>query len=140
MMRSARYVFDANVVISALLFENSTSGRAFYAALDAGEIVVSLPLLAELSEVLARPKFNRYLMLEERERFLEALIREATLVEVTETIQLCRDPKDDMVLELAVSGAAACIVSGDRDLLTLSPFRNIPILPPHEFLTVISSE
>ena len=45
-----------------------------------------------------------------------------------------------MVLELAISGEAACIVSGDKDLLTLSPFCEIPILKPHEFLAIVHSE
>lgn len=139
MKRNPRYVFDTNVIISALLIENSTSGQAFFAAHDSGEVLVSLPLLTELSEVLARPKFDRYVARADRARFLESLIRETTLIEVTEVIQVCRDPKDDMILELAVAGEAACIVSGDKDLLILSPFRDITILPPREFLAVVGS-
>ena len=43
-------------------------------------------------------------------------------------------PKDDRVLEVAVNGGAACIVSGDDDLLVLDPFRGIPILSPASFV------
>ncbi len=67
MKRSRRYVFDTNVLISALLFERSKPGRAFYAALDRGEILLSLPVVKELNEVLSREKFDRYLLREERE-------------------------------------------------------------------------
>lgn len=74
--------------------------------------------------------------LEERERFLEALVREAELVEITEEIYVCRDPKDDQILELAVNGKASCIVTGDQDLLVLNPFRRIPIVTPAEFLNL----
>lgn len=49
-------------------------------------------------------------------------------------ITACRDPKDDKFLELAVSGRATHIISGDTDLLTLNPFRGIAILPPRAFL------
>jgi predicted nucleic acid-binding protein len=56
------------------------------------------------------------------------------LIEITEAIHACRDPKDNMILELAVSGQANTIVSGDNDLLTLNPFRGIPILSPTAFL------
>ena len=66
--------------------------------------------------------------------FLAALIRDSALEDVVERIVVCRDPKDDHVLELAVNGQATCVVSGDNDLLTLHPFRDIPILKPAEFL------
>ena len=47
---------------------------------------------------------------------------------------MCRDSKDNKILELAVSGAADFVVSGDGDLLVLHPFRGISILRPREFL------
>jgi len=140
MKSDARYVFDTNVVISALLFEHSTPGRAFYAALEQGAILISLSTLAELDEVLGRKKFERYVLRAERERFLEALIREATLIEVTEEVQICRDPRDDKFLELAISGRAHCIVSGDGDLLQIGSWRDIPIMTPDEFLNRFVSE
>jgi putative PIN family toxin of toxin-antitoxin system len=85
--------------------------------------------------VLGREKFNRYVLQEEREHCLGALLREAIVVDTMEVVRACRDPKDDMYLELAVSGKATCIVSGDQDLLLLNPFRGIPIITPDEFLT-----
>ena len=139
MKSDVRYVFDTNVVISALLFEHSTPGRAFYAALEQGAILISLATLAELDEVLGRTKFERYVLRAERERFLEALIREATLIEVTDEVRICRDPKDDKFLELASSGKAHCIVSGDRDLLQIGSWRDIPIVAPAEFLAKFAS-
>ncbi len=96
-----RYVFDNSAVVSALLFEQSVSGQAFYNALDHGEILLSPPTFAELADVLGRKKFNRYLTRDEREQFLAILLREANLVEVTEKVRVCRDPKDDKFLELA---------------------------------------
>ena len=50
------------------------------------------------------------------------------------SVQVCRDPKDDRILELAVNGNAAYIVTGDADLLVLNPFRGIEILRPADFL------
>jgi putative PIN family toxin of toxin-antitoxin system len=135
-----RYVLDTNVVVSALLFEQSTPGQAFYAALDRGDILLSLPVLKELIDVLGREKFKRYLLREERERFLDALVRETTLVDITENICVCRDPKDNKFLELAVCGAATCIISGDKDLLDLNPFQGIPIMKPDEFVASLSND
>ena len=134
MTSETRCVFDANVAISALLFEHSKPGMAFRLALEQHVILISLPVLTELIEVLSRKKFERYILPQERDRFIEALVREAQLVEITEEIHVCRDPKDDKCLELAVNGAATCLVSGDEDLLVLHPFRGISILTPDEFL------
>jgi len=134
-----RYVFDTNVIISALLFENGKPAQALRYALANGEVLLSLDLLEELNEVLGRERFNRYLTSEEREDFLEALIERAVLVEITENVQECRDPKDDKVLELALNGEAQYIISGDRDLLVLHPFRDVLVITADEFLKTIES-
>ena len=55
-------------------------------------------------------------------------------MEVTHRIAVCRDPADDKFLELALSGNASHIITGDNDLLTLHPFRSISIIPPALFL------
>lgn len=130
------FVFDTNVIISALLFNDSIPGRAFIRALNHGRILVSGALVGELSRVLGRDRFDRYITREERDEFLGSLIRESDLIEITETVQVCRDPKDDQVLELAVNGNATYIVTGDTDLLVLNPFRDVEIVTPAEFLKV----
>jgi putative PIN family toxin of toxin-antitoxin system len=135
-----RYVFDNSVVVSALLFDQSVPAQAFFAALDAGEILLSPMTFTELSEVLSRKKFDCYATSDERERFLAMLLSDATLVDIVEEVRLCRDPKDDKFLELAVSGRGSCIVTGDQDLLVLHPFRGVPILTPAQFLTVLSQK
>jgi uncharacterized protein len=91
-------------------------------------------VLLELAEVLSRKKLNKYLLEEERLRFLVALLKETELVEITEEVSDCRDAKDNKFLELAVSGKASCIVSGDAEMLALNPFREIAVLTPKEFL------
>ena len=135
-----RFVFDTNVIVSAALLADSVPRQAFDKALDEGRILISVPVLLELSEVLSRKKLNKYLLEEERMRFLVALLKEAELVEITEVVTDCRDVKDNKFLELAVSGKADCIVSGDSDLLVLNPFRGIPILAPREFLSDSSQQ
>ena len=136
-MSEVRYVFDTNVIVSALLFNKGKPAQALRYALANGEVLLSLELLDELNEVLGRERFNRYITNEEREEFLEALVVRAVLVEVIENVQECRDPKDDKVLELALSGEAQHIISGDRDLLVLHPFRGVVISTADEFLRTI---
>jgi hypothetical protein len=47
------------------------------------------------------------------------------MIVMSESITICRGPKDDKLLELAVSGAADLLVTGDKDLLVLNPFRGV---------------
>jgi len=130
-----RFVFDTNVIVSALLLKQSVARQAFDKALTRGKLVLSQGTIEELNEVLRRKGFDKYVLEDERIEFIIALVREATLIEITEAVTECRDPKDNKFLELAVSGKATCIVSGDDDLLVLHPFRGIPVLTPRQFLS-----
>ena len=67
--------------------------------------------------------------------FLASVVRGSELVEVTAVVSVCRDPKDDKFLELALSGEATHIISSDYDLLSLHPFRGIAVLSPQDFVT-----
>jgi len=129
-----RFVLDTNVVVSALLLKQSVSRQAFDRAFELGQVLLSWATISELNDVLSREQFDKYVLEEERKKFLAAFVHEAVLVEVTETVTDCRDPKDNKFLELAVSGNATCIISGDKDLLVLHPFRSIPVLSPKSFL------
>jgi putative PIN family toxin of toxin-antitoxin system len=129
-----RFVFDTNVVVSALLFYGSKPYQALEAAQNLGRVLRSESTLQELQEVLRRSKFDRYVLAPEREIFLITFERTTQLIDVTEQVSECRDPKDNQYLELAVSGQAECIVTGDADLLVLNPFREIAILKVQEFL------
>lgn len=137
MSSKVRYVLDTNLVISALLFKSSTPAKVFRYVLKYGEVLSSLELLEELNEVLGRDKFSRYITSEEREEFLESLLERVILIQPGERIQLCRDPQDDMVLSLALSGRANYIISGDNDLLVLNPFRDVKIVTAGQFLLAI---
>lgn len=84
-----------------------------------------------------REKFDRYDSLNDRLSILSKLDNQ--LVIVTEpiiSIYDCRDPKDNKYLELAISENATCIITGDKDLLVLNPFRKIPILAASNFLQI----
>jgi putative PIN family toxin of toxin-antitoxin system len=122
------------VLVSGLLFEDSTPAQAFLAARAEGAILLSADVLKEFRDVLSRPKIDRYVARDKRNEFLVALVREARLIEVDQEIRECRDPGDDKYLELAVCGAATSIISGDSDLLSLDPFRGVPIRTPAAFV------
>ena len=130
-----RIVFDSNVLIRALLNEYSFSGQALNRSeLLNADLLLSTSTLMEAIEVVMRPKFDKYLSLTVRQLFLEEYKAKGPNVKITRQIKACRDPKDDMYLELALSGKADCIITNDEDLLVLNPFENIPIITPKEFL------
>jgi putative PIN family toxin of toxin-antitoxin system len=135
-----RAVFDTNVVVSAVLLPRSVPRQAFDRAREYGKILISVATVDELNEVLRRQRFDKYVREAQRLEFLAALIREAELVDVTEVVTECGDPKDNKFLELAVSGKATCIISGDKDLLALHPFRGIPVIAPQVFLLQVWPE
>ena len=127
-------MFDTNVLVSASLLPNSKPRKALDLALKQGKLLLSLATLAELCEVLSRKRFRRYISEEDTRTFIAVLTREAEWVDVDVRIAACRDPQDDKFLELAVSGRATCIISGDLDLLALTPFQGIPIMTAQELL------
>ena len=135
-----RCVFDTNAIVSALLFNDSIPRRALFLVLNHGKLLISTESSEELQDVLSRTRFDRYISREERDEFLRALVRESELVEIIEPVRICRDPKDDKILELAVNGNAAYLVTGDEDLLALNPFRGIEIVRPAEFLRTAGAE
>jgi uncharacterized protein len=83
-----------------------------------------------------RKKFDRYASLAKRINFLQVLNDRAEIVAIVESITAYHDRKDDKFLEVAVNGKSDYLITGDRDLLVLHPFRHIPIITPIEFISL----
>lgn len=134
-MRADRgLVVDTNLWISRLLLPAGPAARAVDQALVWGIPLMSAATLAELSEVLSRSRFDRYVSRADRQHFLRLLGGIVRVVSVTRRIEACRDPEDDKFLDVALNGEAQLILTGDRDLLALHPFHGIEILSPADFL------
>ncbi len=129
------FVLDTNSLISAALIPSSTNRKALDNAIDLGVIAVSNKTIDELIEVLFREKFDKY-FLNNNERWviINKLELNTKLFAPDIFITECRDPKDNKYLELAISANASCIITGDKDLLVLHPFRGIPILNAVDFI------
>ena len=93
MTSSERFVIDTNVVVSAVLSPRSIPRQAFDLAFVLGSVLASDSTLAELDDVLCRPKFSRYITEDERLKFLTKFIQDATIVEVTTVVTDCRVQK-----------------------------------------------
>ncbi|MBX0328150.1 putative toxin-antitoxin system toxin component, PIN family [Oscillochloris sp. ZM17-4] len=90
---SSRFVIDTNTIVSAALFRQSVPRQAVDAALAGGIVLVSDATTLELTSVLLRSKFDRYLSSDVRERFLTVFLQQTALIEIIEPITACRDPK-----------------------------------------------
>jgi putative PIN family toxin of toxin-antitoxin system len=128
----ARVVFDTNVVLSALLFHGRLSWLVGH--WQAGNCVplVSHETAAELTRILAYPKFR--LTAEEQLEALANYIPYCEAVGIAKSCPvLCRDAKDQPLLDLAQSGRADLLVTGDEDLLVLAGQTEFVIETPEEY-------
>jgi putative PIN family toxin of toxin-antitoxin system len=129
-------VIDTNTLISAAIFRHSAPARAVIFAFAWGDVLSSPATRNELREVIRRPKFDRYVPLQTRCDDIEEIIADMLPIVIEERIGICRDPKDNMFLELAVNGHADVIITGDADLISLHPFRGIAILNSTAYLSL----
>jgi putative PIN family toxin of toxin-antitoxin system len=133
-MARERVVIDTNVLISGLLSTTSAPAKALDRAVTTAELVATTATVRELMAKLASPKFDRYISREKRDALLLRLAPLLDIVEVVQRVQACRDPRDDRFLDAALNGRADVLVSGDKDLLALHPFRGIDIVTPTAYI------
>lgn len=113
-----RVIIDPNVWISALISPSGAPAQVLRAVL-AGEViaVVAPRLVEELSSVLARPKFRRWVSLSDAEEFAHAVATRADLhADTPHPPRVTRDPEDDYLAALSGSSGAR-LVTGDADRL-----------------------
>ena len=130
-------VFDTNGLVSAALLAQSVSRRAFEKAYQQCRLLTSAPCLDELTDVLHRPKFAKYITPFEASLFISRYAQTIQIIPTTLTITDCRDAKDNKFLETAICGEATYLISGDDDLLILHPYKGLSIITPGEFLNVV---
>ena len=134
-------VIDTSTLVGAVLRPASTPRQALMKALSKHGLCVSQSTLQELEIVLNRLKFDRYAPVQTRMDFLALVSQWARLCEVdatsTQTAKgVCRDPKDDKFLALALACQATTIVSSDDDLQSLKSWQRIDIISPSVFLNM----
>lgn len=129
-----RVVFDTNILISALVFPGGQGEAALRRIIDGTDrLFLSKAILDELLEVLGR-KFAR-----DAEELAHAAIflsELATVVAPRRRLRVLKDDPDNRILECAVAGRAEAIVTGDKALLALKQFRNIPVMTLRSYLGI----
>ena len=133
-----RAVVDTNVLLSGLFWRGKPHAVIEQVRAGALSLISSPGLLAELAEVINRPKFEEILARSntDAQRMLDELRRLAEIIDPPPLpAAVSRDPSDDAVLALAVASQADLIITGDDDLLILGSHAGIPIIDPAEAIT-----
>lgn len=135
-----RAVLDPNVLVAAAIRSEGVPARCLRAHADGRfELVVSQVLLEELRTVLRREKFRPFLTVEQGERLVEALARDAIVTDdPADAPPVSRDPGDDYLIALARAASAHALVTGDADLLEVD-LPDLKIVTLREFLDLLPS-
>jgi len=128
-----KVVLDTNVLISWVFGKGSAINLMVEEVLTGHQLFACDEILDEVSEKLASPRLQKYIDSERARQLVARYTSKATRLEVINHLQVCRDPDDDIVLALAVTAEADCIITGDNDLLILHPYQNIQIVTPATF-------
>src|SRR5207302_5838612 len=96
-------------------------------------------VLDEIREVFSRPKLLRLVGERRLAEIIALMLADAHFVSPMANVRACRDPADDKYLDLAVAADAYAIVTGDRDLLSMSPWRGIRIMNAAEYVALIAA-
>ncbi|HEU0113195.1 MAG TPA: putative toxin-antitoxin system toxin component, PIN family [Thermomicrobiales bacterium] len=138
-------VLDTNVLASGFIGEDKPTsvpgelirrwrGKAF-------ALVVSPPILDELTDTFADPYFTRRLSSSEIADALQALRVDAVIQPLTVAVGgVASHPEDDLILATALSAGAPYLVTGDRRLRERGVYRGVQLLTPRQFLALLERE
>lgn len=128
-----------NVLVSAAISPAGLPPQILTAWIEERfELIASPVLLAELGDVLVRPKIRRYISAAVVTELIDGLSEDAVIVkDPAEPPGISPDPDDDLIA-LARTAGADYIVSGDRDLLDLTD-PDPPVLTPRQFLDLLDT-
>jgi putative PIN family toxin of toxin-antitoxin system len=144
-----RVVIDTNIWISALINGQGAPARLLQTVRDRRiQLILSGPLVSEVDQVVQRQRIRRRIALDDRaiQDFLGTARERAIIVNIGGDLRVCRDPKDDIVIETAIEGGARYVVSRDedltRDLGLLEALRayGIEVLTVARFLELLDAE
>jgi putative PIN family toxin of toxin-antitoxin system len=137
----ARVVIDPGVFVSALVAPKGTPAQLVDLLLEQRfELVTSPRLLAELTGVLLRDRFRRYVTAAEVRELIADLAAVAIVIpDPPDPAAVTRDPNDDYLVALAVAAGADALISGDRDLTDLAD-QPVPVLTPRAFIDRLDEE
>lgn len=127
---------DTNLWISFLITNNYSKLDTLLFS-DKIKLIFSEELLTEFINVARRPKFKKYFSQSDLEELIKALDYSAEFIKVKSIVKICRDPKDDFLLSLAIDSDSDYLITGDHDLLDLKKVGKTKIITMAELLAYL---
>jgi len=137
-MMPIRLVIDTNIFISWLIKKNISIIEKFIYE-HRTIILFSEQLTEEIIKVVERPKFSKYFLKSDVVELFEFMSEYIELVDIKSSVTLCRDPKDDFLLNMSIDGKADFLITGDSDLLELKSIQSTKIITLAEYLCKLNS-
>jgi uncharacterized protein len=134
--KADRLIIDTNLWISFLITKDY---KQLDNLLKTGRIKIlfSLESLEEFLSVVNRPKFKKYFSKADIEEMYDLFDFYGETIDVTSSVDLCRDSKDNFLLSLAKDSKADYLITGDKDLLDLKKIRKTKIITITDYLKTI---
>ncbi|HZV69055.1 MAG TPA: putative toxin-antitoxin system toxin component, PIN family [Saprospiraceae bacterium] len=136
--RKLRIILDTNIWISFLI-SNRQNNFDLLLKQSKAEILFSTELLNEIKDTIEKPKLKKYFSSNSMEEMLNAFEVYIVLVSVSTTVSICRDPKDNFLLSLALDGKADYLLTGDKDLLSMKTYKKTKIISITSFVNNLKS-
>lgn len=137
MNSSKKYICDTNILLSSLISSSSPPAQTVDFIKDNGLFSFSKETFSEFEEVLKRPKFDKFLSKERRINFINEILELSVFYEVHDKADICRDPKDNKFLDIAIASYAEFLITGDEDLLILERIEKTSIISPRNFVDIL---
>jgi len=132
-MKNKYVILDTNLWISFLISKDY-SFLDNYVLKGKVKLIFSEELFGEFISITERPKFKKYFSKSDVDKLIQTIDKYGILIKVTSEIKLCRDIKDNFLLNLAVDSNADFLVTGDKDLLEIKNIHKTNILTIRELM------
>lgn len=131
-----RIIIDTNLWISFLISGNAKLDELLFSRKVT--LIFSEELVQEFVSVACRPKFARYFDFQTVAELLTTIHEVATFKNVTTKVDICRDPKDNFLIALALDSNADFLITGDSDLLDIGQIGKTRIITLTNLLECIN--
>jgi hypothetical protein len=132
-MKSKKIILDTNLWISFLISNNLHQLNKLIKNKKI-ILVFSDELIEEFIDVVSRPKFKKYFQKSDIKKMLKYFDQYGEITKVASNIQICRDKKDNFLLNLSIDSKADFLVTGDKDLLVLQKIKHTQIITFSDFI------
>ena len=132
-MKNKKIILDTNLWISFLITKNFNQIEKMIESKKI-TLVFSDELLEEFIEVVERPKLKKYFSKKDIEKVFTYFDQFGELFSVKSNIKICRDEKDNFLLNLSADSNADYLLTGDKDLLVLEKIEKTKIITFTDFI------